>query len=148
MELTNVSHRDGAAGWSHSTSLGQCGRVMIELIEQHSAWPESLAAQLRVGEYGLHHVAWLVDDLDAESARLEGMGIHHIMSATTGPQEFRFHDGTDGLGCRIEIYLGQPPVPAVFAAVARAAQGWNGEHCLRSLDELALDEPVPVPEPS
>jgi methylmalonyl-CoA/ethylmalonyl-CoA epimerase len=145
MELTNVSHRDGAAGWIHSTSLGQCGRVMIELLEHHSAWPESLVDELGVGAYGLHHVAWLVDDLDAESARLDGLGMRQIMSAMAGPQEFRFHDATDGLGCRIEIYLGQPPVPAVFGAVARAARGWNGEHCLRSIDELVLDEPVPEP---
>ncbi len=140
MELTAVRHRGAAAGWSHSTCLGQYGRVMIELIEQYSAWPDSLAEQMGVGTYGLHHLAWLVDDLDAETARLEGMGMRQIMSATAGPQEFRFHDAGDVLGSRIEVYLGEPPVPALFGAVARAARDWDGENCLRSIEELALHE--------
>jgi methylmalonyl-CoA/ethylmalonyl-CoA epimerase len=141
MDLTNVTHLGAPAGWIHSTSLGQCGRIMIELIEQRSAWPDSLAAQLGVGQYGLHHLAWLVDDLDAESARLEGMGMSQIMSATIGAQEFRFHDARDTLGCRIEIYLGEPPVPTLFAAIARASQGWDGKDCVRGMDALVLDEP-------
>ena len=55
------------------------------------------------------------------------MGMRHIMSATTGPQEFRFYDATDSLGCRVEIYLGRATGPLnVFGAVARDGRGELG----------------------
>jgi hypothetical protein len=74
-----------------------------------------------------------------------------IMKASVGPQEFRFHDATDTLGYRVEIYHGAPPVPAFFGAVARAAANWDGRDVLRSIAALDLDgggelRPIPVPD--
>lgn len=131
--------RNGApVDWSHSTSVGQCGRVQVELMEQYSAVPDELADDLQIGSHGLHHVAWLVDDLDAESERLESLGCPNIMIGSIMGQEFRFHDARDGLGCRVEFYLGLPGVQTFFSAVARAAQGWDGTDPVRSVADLDL----------
>jgi hypothetical protein len=135
--LGGVTHRGEPARWSHSTSVGQWGRVQIELTEQHSAWPDSLGEQLGVGRYGLHHTAWLVDDMDVESRRLEALGFPQIMRATLAGQEFRFHDAVATLGYRIEIYRALPPVPGVFTAVQHAAQRWDGRDALRPIEALA-----------
>jgi hypothetical protein len=136
LRLVDARHRGAPAEWSHSTSTGQCGRIMIELTEQHSAWPPSLAKSMGVGLYGLNHVAWLVDDMDAETQRLECIGVPLILTATAGPQEFRYHDAVEQLGHRIEFYLAIPQVLETFAAVREAAHGWDGRDVLRPLSAL------------
>lgn len=139
--LDHATHRQVAADWSHSTSVGQCGRIQIELMEQYSATPQSLAADLEIGSHGLHHVAWLVDDLDAESQRLEALGCPNILISSIAGQEFRFHDARDSLGCRVEFYLGLPMVRTFFGAIQRVAQGWDGTDPVRSIVDLDLGEP-------
>jgi catechol 2,3-dioxygenase-like lactoylglutathione lyase family enzyme len=136
LQLVGARHRGQPAEWSHSTSSGQLGRVMIELTEQHSAWPRSLAEAMGVGHYGLNHVAWLADDLDAETERLESIGIPLILTATAGPQEFRFHDAVEQLGHRIEFYQAISQVLQVYRAVQEAARDWDGRDVLRPLSAL------------
>jgi hypothetical protein len=136
LALVNARHRGAPAEWSHSTSAGWSGRVMIELTEQHSASPESLATEMGIGRHGLNHVTWLVDDLDDETRRLEALGIPLIIAATAGPQEFRFHDATRQLGHRIEFYLPIPAVLGMYRAVQAASRGWDGRDPVRPLSAL------------
>jgi hypothetical protein len=136
--LDYAYHAGAPAAWSHCTSVGQCGRVQIELMEQYSAAPPALADTLAIGAHGLHHFARLVDDLDAESARLEALGCPEELVGSIQGQEFRFHDGRATVGCRLEFYLGTPGVLAFFGAVARAAQGWDGRDPIRSIADLDL----------
>ena len=136
LALEHARHRGEPAEWSHSTSAGWSGRVMIELTEQHSALPASLAEAMGVGRFGLNHVTWLVDDLDEETRRLEALGIPLIIAATAGPQEFRFHDATRQLGHRIEFYLPIPAVLDMYCAVQDASRDWDGREVVRPLSAL------------
>ena len=63
------------------TSFYQAGDSKVELLEATS--PDSaIARHLEKRGPGLHHVAFLVDDLAAEIARLEGEGYRVV----TGPK--------------------------------------------------------------
>jgi Glyoxalase/Bleomycin resistance protein/Dioxygenase superfamily len=136
LELADTRHRGEPAQWSHSTSAGWCGGVMIELTEQHAAYPATLAQAMGVGGYGLNHVAWLVDDMQLESDRLERLGIPLIMAATLGQQEFRFHDARAQLGFRVEFYRPLPDVVDVYDGVRRAALESDGSDIVRPLSSL------------
>lgn len=124
--LTEASHRGESAEWWHSTATGQWGEVMIEISEGHSAFPASLAEEMGVGVFGLHHVGWFATDLEAEGERLERSGAPLILAARRGEQRIRFHDARTTVGARIEIYEPQHAVLDHFALLRKAAADWDG----------------------
>lgn len=136
LRLRDVAWRGGPATWSHSTSTGQWGSVLLELFESHEATPAGLAEEMGVGEYGLHHVGWFVEDLEAESERLEALGAPRILSAGINEQDFVFHDARELLGTRVELYERLPRVAEHYDAVPRASEGWDGSDRLVSLADL------------
>jgi Glyoxalase/Bleomycin resistance protein/Dioxygenase superfamily len=124
--LEEAEHRGEPAEWSHSTATGQWGGVTIEISEGHSASPASLAEEMGVGVFGLHHVGWFAADLEAESKRLEALGAPLILAASRGEQRIRFHDARVMLGARIELYEPQQAVLDHFALLREAAAAWDG----------------------
>ena len=73
MQVT-TTHRGERAAYDHSAAFGQWGPVMVELIEVHRCFPESLAEIVQHDVMGqLHHVACFVDDLDATSESLKSL---------------------------------------------------------------------------
>jgi methylmalonyl-CoA/ethylmalonyl-CoA epimerase len=136
MPLTDVTFRGQPAIWSHSTSVGQWGRLQIELAVQHEAAPPELSTRMGVDRLGLHHTAWFVDDVIAASSALEDHGYPLLMGARSGGEEIRFHDAMAELGHRIEIYAVTKSVQRMYLAVQQAAQGWDGSRPLRPFSEL------------
>ena len=73
--------REEVASEGVLTSFFQTGDSKVELLEATS--PDSaIARHLKKRGPGLHHVAFLVDDLEAELTRLQGEGY----KVTTGPK--------------------------------------------------------------
>jgi catechol 2,3-dioxygenase-like lactoylglutathione lyase family enzyme len=136
MRLRDVKHRGEPAAWSHSTATGQWGEILLELFENHSAEPATLASAMGVGEHGLHHVGWFVEDIEAESARLQALGIPQVISAGVNEQDLVFHDARKQIGCRIELYGALPRVVEHYQLVRRAAVGWDGTDPLLALGEF------------
>lgn len=136
LRLRDTVHAGAPASWSHTTSTGQWGDLMLELFVSHEAAPASLAEALGVGEFGLHHVGWFCRDLEAESARLQRLGAPLIVRAGINEQDFAFHDARALIGVRVELYEELPRVAAHYAAVRSAAAGWDGTDPLLSLAEF------------
>lgn len=136
LRLRDTTHEGAPASWSHSTSTGQWGGLLLELFESHGAEPESLAEGLGAATPGLHHVGWFVEDLEAESARLERLGAPLILSAGINEQDFAFHDARELIGVRVELYEELPRVVEHYDAVRRAAAGWDGTEPLLSLADF------------
>ncbi|MGE0068134.1 MAG: VOC family protein [Solirubrobacterales bacterium] len=127
LRLRDVIHAGQPATWSHTTATGQWGDLLLELFESHSAEPDSLAAGMGVGEYGLHHVGWFAGDVAAESSRLEELGAPLIVAAGVNEQDFVFHDARHLIGARVEVYEELPRVGEHYRLVRAAAAGWDGE---------------------
>lgn len=136
LRLRDAAYRGAEASWSHSTSTGQWGSIMLELFESHEAVPAEFAEEMGVGVHGLHHVGWFVDDLRAESARLESLGAPLIFAGGINEQDFAFHDARTLIGVRVELYEPLPRVVAHYDTVRRAAVDWGGEDPLLSLAEF------------
>jgi hypothetical protein len=68
-------------------------------------------------------MTWFCEDLDAEAARLEGLGWPCVLDMTgfTGTRAL-FHDARPDLGHFIELYAGTPQVRRHYDLVARAAR--------------------------
>src|SRR3954454_308687 len=77
---------DGApAVYDHSSAFGAWGPLLVELTQVHDAQPAGLAGALTPPGGGLGHVAWLADDLGAETARLQAAGLQPFHTGRTGP---------------------------------------------------------------
>jgi hypothetical protein len=55
-------------------ALAYCGDVQIELIQQRNAAPSPYRARIEAQRYGLHHVAFLCDDIGGDVRRAEALG--------------------------------------------------------------------------
>ena len=124
---------------AHSVAVGKWDNNFVELIEVHEVSP----AGLRDAYLGsatdsnhLNHICYVVEDPEAEVARLEAMGVPRFWRASLGPLEVSYCDGRASLGHAVEIQKLQPQFVAFFAAVAAAAENWDGSDSLRELSSL------------
>ena len=137
--LTGTTFGGESAHYDHSTAFGQWGPTIVEISQIHAAEPQGLhdffstAAAPAIG-----HLAWLVDDLDAESAALERAGLPLVHTGTSGPVQAHWHDGGTLFGHPVEVLRRCPEILGFYAAIGAASRGWDGQRPLR-------DAPGPPP---
>lgn len=134
IELVDVVHRGRPARFDHTSAYGQWGSVMVELVQDHGAGPSVVRERFGVGETGLHHLAFIVDDLQESLTCLRADGHEVAMSArTAGGTAFHFVDLGPSLGHFAEIYEDGERLRSFYAMVATAADGWDGRDPVRSI---------------
>ncbi|MEO5898569.1 MAG: VOC family protein [Ilumatobacteraceae bacterium] len=110
--------------FDHSSAYGQWGPVMVELVVEHT--PPIVTPP------GVHHLAFMVDDLAGGIERCSLQGWPEVLlAATAGGQEFAFCDARAEFGHLVELYEPSAPLLAFYEMVARAADGWDGSDPVR-----------------
>ena len=130
LEFDSATYLDAPATYDHSAAFGRWGGVLVELNVVHGAQPPELAAAL--GRRGIGHAGFVVDDLDAETRRLQDDGLRLFHEGRTGPAHARWFDGTAVLGHHVEVLQSNDMVQGFYARVREAAGGWDGREPLRS----------------
>ncbi len=69
------------------------------------------------------HVSWVVDDLAAESARLEALGCALIHTSSLGAVNVAWHDGGPLFPHPIEVHRAGPPILGMAGRLAALADG-------------------------
>ena len=104
-----------ASSFDHSSAYGQWGDVMVELVHEHTP--------PLVTPGGLHHMAFMVDDLSEATAWCATQGWDETLFArTSGGQEFAFCDARRDLGHLVELYEPSERLRAFYEMVAAAAR--------------------------
>lgn len=129
--VTEVVHRGRPATFDHTSAYGQWGAMMVELVQDHGAGPSAVRDLYAPDQSGLHHLAYIVDDLDDATALLAGFGHPLAMSAMAGTTRFHFVDAVDTLGHFIELYAANDGLLGFYSMVAQAAAGWDGTDPVR-----------------
>jgi catechol 2,3-dioxygenase-like lactoylglutathione lyase family enzyme len=130
--LHDVTYRGAPGVYDHSTAFGQWGPVIVEISLVHEAEPAGLRAFLAGERHpAIGHVGWLVDDLEAESARLQAAGLPCVHTGRSGPVAANWHDGGPMLGHAIEILRRRPEMLGFYEQIAAAARDWDGSDPLR-----------------
>lgn len=122
--------------FDHSSAIGRWGPVFLELIALHEVTP-ALEARYYTGGAGggnIAHAAYLVDDLAAETDRLEAAGNSKFFHLRQGPVEISVFDAPL-LGHAVEVLGRTDEVDGLFGLIAGAAEGWGGGDSLRELPE-------------
>jgi Glyoxalase/Bleomycin resistance protein/Dioxygenase superfamily len=126
-----VSFEGAPAAYDHSSAFGAWGPIIVELTEVHDAQPPGLRAALAAPGARLGHVAWLADDLDAETARLRAAGLRPFHTGRTGPASAVWLHGGPLLGHPVEVLERRDELERFYAMVRAAAEGWDGADPLR-----------------
>jgi catechol 2,3-dioxygenase-like lactoylglutathione lyase family enzyme len=120
------------AYFDHTAAFASWGSIVLELGVVHAAHPDIVAAYgIRPGATG--HVSWVVDDLDAESARLASLGCALIHTASLGAVNVAWHDGGDLFPHPIEVHLAGAPILGMHDRLAALARDWDGSEPLRPM---------------
>ena len=118
--------------FDHSAAFASWGPVVLELGQVHHAHPQLAASyRLRTGEVG--HVSWIVDDLAAETARLEAAGCPLIHTASLGSVNIAWHSGGPLFPHPIEVHLAGAPILGMHGRLSTLAHGWDGTDPMRPM---------------
>jgi hypothetical protein len=132
--LSESLYRGKPVHFDHTSAYGQCGPIMIELVQQNNDAPSAFRDMYAPGEEGLHHVASFVKDFDAEVDRYAALGFEAAnLATTTGGTRFAYIDTTSLLGHMVEFYEDDQGVRDFYAMVAAASVDWDGSDPVRVL---------------
>ena len=131
--VSDVMYRGRPARFDHSSAYGQWGNIMVELVQDHDTAPSVVRERYAADESGLHHLAFLVDDLDIATTHLGTLGFDVAMTARSSTTRFYFVDAVDELGHMIELYQRSDHLLQFYAMVREAACDWDGTDPVRDL---------------
>ena len=126
IEVDRVRIGGQPGSFDHSSAYGWWGDVMIELICDHADQPIGPTV-------GVHHLAYLVDDLAEAQASMTEAGWPEALFAHAGSTAFAMHDATADLGHLIEMYSPTEGLTGFYAMVETAAITWDGTDPIRML---------------
>jgi len=131
--VSDVVYRSQPSAFDHTSAYGQWGSIMVELVQDHGSGPSIVRERYAPHESGLHHLAYIVADLDAVTRRLIDDGYPLAMTARTSNTGFNFIDCVATLGHMIELYEESERITAFYGMVRSAAAGWDGADPVREL---------------
>ncbi|HEM7874809.1 TPA: VOC family protein [Burkholderia contaminans] len=116
--------------------LAYRGNLQIELIhvtnDTSSPYRDAHGKPL----VGLHHVAWVVDDLDAALAQLTARGMRVVFDARNPATRVAYLDDPDDPGIRVEMIEGAGMLDMIARDIAEA-RAWDGADPIRIIDAAA-----------
>jgi catechol 2,3-dioxygenase-like lactoylglutathione lyase family enzyme len=126
----DVTFDGSPAVYDHSSAFGAWGPILVEITQVHDAQPAGLAKLLTRPGGGLGHLAWLTDDLAAETGRLEAAGMRCFHTGRTGPVSAAWFQG-EPFGHPVEVLQRCPEILSFYAMLREVAEGWDGSEPFR-----------------
>ena len=111
--------------------LAQAGEVQIELIHILKDGPSIYRDVFAFGETGYHHACIFTDDIDADIAHHKALGLDVPLVGQHGDVRFAFVDTRPVLGSMLEIITDSPLIQAIYGAVRKASENWDGSDPIR-----------------
>src|SRR5690606_8429197 len=102
--------------------------LQIELVCQENDDPGIFRDVFPRGQYGVHHMAVLCDDYEAERDHYVDAGAELAYEATIGDARTCWVDTSRGLGFMIELLERSPLRDKGFAVMRAAAERWDGRN--------------------
>ena len=129
ISLDDPHHRRQPQRTDFSLCLAQAGDVQIELVQQHDDTPSVYRDAFPAGPPGgmaFHHVAVIVPDVFAETARYNALGFQTASSGRFGAIDFTYVDTRAAGGFMVEVLPDTPEMHHFFATIRKAAEEWDG----------------------
>jgi catechol 2,3-dioxygenase-like lactoylglutathione lyase family enzyme len=130
--LADGTNIEDPAYFDHTAAFAAWGPVVLELAQVHEAHPD-IAAAYGVAVAAVGHVSWVVDDLEAETARLETVGCRLIHTASLAAVRVAWHHGGPMFPHPIEVHQAGAPILGMHARLSALASGWDGAEAMRPM---------------
>lgn len=137
IQFSSCLYRGQPTDWDHSSAFGQWGDIMVEFMQQnkpgasvlHDVFPEGS------NRYGVHHMAYMMDDPVGHAAELEAKGIETALRGTlTNGIEVIMVDTRERYGHLIEMYAPTKQLIDIYDFVREASVGFDGTNPVRTID--------------
>lgn len=115
-----------------NVGLAYRGTLQIELIEVLSQTPSPYQDAQGQVLFGLHHVAWVVDDLAAAVAAAEARGLVTVFEAGNEATQVAYMEAPGETTSLYEFIHGAG-IPAMIAAGIAEAATWDGSNPVREI---------------
>lgn len=115
-------------------ALSYRGGVQIELIEPTNAAPSPYRGPDGAVLEGIHHIAWLVDDLDAGVAEFAARGLKPLFRAGNAASQVAYFNPAPGV---IWELIAGPGMRAMIDEGIAAAVNWDGRDPVTEIDLAA-----------
>jgi hypothetical protein len=122
----NVTYRGKPCEMDVSYAFGYSGPAQIQLVQQHNDAPSVYRDMFADGQEGLHHVAYLAKDWEADKARFEAAGYPSLLELVSAAR-VAYVDTRPAIGCFTEIYEDNLQVRRRFGGWKASHQYWDGE---------------------
>lgn len=120
-------HRGAPADFPDvSAAIAYAGDLQIELVCQDNDQPGVFRDMFARGQSGLHHMALVCNDYDAERGAYLATGAELAFEGQIGNSRTCWIDTTPTLGFMVELLEPSPAREAGFAAMRTAAASWDG----------------------
>jgi len=130
VEFDEISSADGPFVWDHSAAFAQWGGVGLELQQIARIEPADVLGPRFAEPNRLNHVAYAVDDLEAERARLDRLGFERLAGLTSGPDTMVMYD-VPHLGHALEVHQDFELFKRFRSELVTSARDWDGSNALR-----------------
>jgi catechol 2,3-dioxygenase-like lactoylglutathione lyase family enzyme len=126
-------YRGVASVVTMDVALGYQGDVQIELIKATNNAPSPYRSDDGAAILGVHHMAWVVDDLDAAIARATGDGLEIVFRASNPATDVAYLRMPDAPGMLFEFITG-PGMREMMTAGIAATREWDGQNPVTEID--------------
>jgi len=109
------------------------GDLQIELIKPQDDHPSIYSGEYADIGDGLHHVAFLIDDIEKAYAACERHGAEVVLEGNFGNTRVIYADPGQGPGSLVEVLQQDPDGPDLFGMIKAASINWDGSDPVRSL---------------
>jgi len=109
-----------------NVGLSYQDEVQIELIQVTSKTPSPYQDASGRSLIGMHHIAWLSQDIDGDVARARQRGLVPAFEASNGVVRVAYMESAAEPGLLLEFIEAAPVVLESFASGIKAAQEWDG----------------------
>lgn len=126
-------YRGQAGVVTMDVGLSYQGEVQIELIKITNGTPSPYRDAAGKPILGIHHVAWVVDDLDAAIAHATANGLKVAFEASNPATRVAYMEADDEPGLLFEFIQGDGTRAVITAGVA-ATRNWDGGNPVHIID--------------
>ena len=109
-----------------NVGLSYQDEAQIELIQVTSRTPSPSQDASGRSLIGMHHIAWLSQDIDGDVARARQRGLVPAFEASNGVVRVAYMESAAEPGLLLEFIEAAPVVLESFASGIKAAQEWDG----------------------
>ncbi|ORA40444.1 hypothetical protein BST20_06525 [Mycobacterium branderi] len=129
VQFSHGEYRGSSAGFPAVTAaIAYAGDLQVELVCQDNDEPGIFRDLFSRGQSGLHHLALICQDYEAERDIYIAAGAELAFEGQLMGSRTCWVDTSPTLGFMVELLEPSPMRDDAFAAMRAAAQTWDGKH--------------------